>query len=207
MLFALPNPKPPALDNVTEILSVDDEPGQLQSLVDCCRRARTPANFEPLVRALMPRVRGVLYNLVLNREDMDDLAQETWVAAYEQFERFDGASSFGTWVCGIAVKKALQFMRNRRRRDELRAEHEDLVHVGLPTPAPDTQLMGREEEDRVTEAVASLSPELRAAIVLTAVEQMTPAEAGKACGCSMPVFYWRLYTARRQLTRILERRK
>lgn len=173
-------------------------------LVEVFRRERTAASFEPLVRLHGDRVHGVLFNLVMNPEDADDLAQDTWVVAFEQFERYSGGSTFSTWVCGIAVKKGLQFLRTQKRRHVLLEENAFRLPLQSTAASPDRELAGDEEHARVSQALAQLPELLRAAITLSAIEGMTPPEIAKACGCSVPVVYWRLHAARKRLSRMLK---
>lgn len=73
--------------------------------------------FTQLVYRHQARVRGYLAGQVSWRQDVaDDLAQESFVAAYNCLDRFDGTSAFGTWLIGIARNIALDHARKQARR-------------------------------------------------------------------------------------------
>ena len=96
-------------------------------------------SFEDIYREQYDRVYKYAYTLFLNREDAEDVVQETFISAYRHYDSFDPArGSVGAWLCRIAHNKAVDQMRSPAFR--LRAEW------------PETEGFG--EEDR---AIARLS--------------------------------------------------
>ena len=79
------------------------------------RRTRSPEAFEPLIHCSMQKVRGVIYRIVLNRDELEDLVQDAYIKAYQKFDSFRGKSAFSTWVCQIAVNHTLNYVRKRKR--------------------------------------------------------------------------------------------
>jgi RNA polymerase sigma-70 factor (ECF subfamily) len=82
-------------------------------LVERCRRGERDAQHV-LYERCSDRIYGLLLRMTRNADDAFDLAQETFVRAFEKIRMFDGASSLTTWVYRIAVNEALQFLRRRR---------------------------------------------------------------------------------------------
>jgi RNA polymerase sigma-70 factor (ECF subfamily) len=131
--------------------------------------ARTQAGdrgaLETLLRRHHPRMHAACRRLLGNDSDADDAAQEALLSIVRGIDRFDGRSRFSTWAYRIAVNASLDEIRRRGRRPE---PHDDevlatgaVVH-SRSGPSPD-DVAGRVDIDT---ALAQLSPEFRAAVVL-----------------------------------------
>jgi RNA polymerase sigma-70 factor (ECF subfamily) len=164
------------------------------------QRTRAPEDFGVLVDLTYDRVLAVADRILLNESDSRDAAQESFVTAYHRFASFRGASSFATWVCGIAVRKAIALARRRRPTVPV---DEAADCPSRPADAPDRQAMQSEEMGLLAAAMDALAPELRAALALTVVDQLSGAEAARVCGCTRVALYWRVHRARAQLKRSL----
>src|SRR5262249_5466148 len=84
-----------------------------QCLIDACRAGKTEA-FGVLVNRYQDRLYPTLFRLTGCAEDALDLLQESFLRAYQKLDRFQGESSFYTWVYRIAVNLALSDLRKRR---------------------------------------------------------------------------------------------
>lgn len=73
--------------------------------------------FSELVRRMHTNVRAYLFSFIGDRSVVDDLAQETFLAAYRDRQTFEGRSALSTWVFGIARNRALSHLRNKLRND------------------------------------------------------------------------------------------
>jgi RNA polymerase sigma-70 factor (ECF subfamily) len=175
--------------------------------LDAFRTQRSPAAFEALVDLHIDRVRSVIYSILLDQTDTDDVAQETFVAAYTNFDSFRGRSRFSTWLCGIAVKRALTFLRRRTRRRARTVGPEALDRV--PADArrePERHAVANEEMAVLEAAIHRLPPHFRAVLLLSVVEDMDTGDVAKSCGCTRATVYWRLHRARALLREFLEER-
>lgn len=74
------------------------------------------AAFDRLILKYRSRVHAIIYNLTSNREDAADLAQDTFIKAFQSIQRFQGQSSFFTWLYRIAVNSTLSHLRKNRMR-------------------------------------------------------------------------------------------
>jgi RNA polymerase sigma-70 factor (ECF subfamily) len=176
-----------------------------EALIAAYRDTHDLACLDALVARHTPRLRGFLFNLVLDRADADDLTQEVFLRACRGLDTFRRQAKFSTWLYRIAVNTANSF-RETRGRSPLTAV------VELPeTPGPtalraDEQVHGRERDATIREALAALSLPLRTALVLTAIEELPIPEAARRAACPLATFYWRLHQARKQFRRELARR-
>jgi RNA polymerase sigma-70 factor (ECF subfamily) len=117
--------------------------------------------FAALVRAFDPKLRGLAFGLLGDRELMDDVLQEAYLRAFRALPGFEGRSGLGTWLYRITYNACLDELRRRRRRRWV-----GLGEAGLDeTPAAPEDLDERlARASAVREAVAGLKPEERAKI-------------------------------------------
>jgi RNA polymerase sigma-70 factor (ECF subfamily) len=159
--------------------------------------------LDELVDRYVGKVWGMIYPMVLDRTLADDLTQEVFLRAFRGLGGFNGRSRFSTWLYRVAMNTAHSFLARRR--------HEPVSFWGeLPdyprsrSDAPAAAVMQEELESAVAAALGELPPKLRAAIVLTSVEQLDVAEAARIEGCTRATMYWRIHEARKRLKRRLE---
>jgi RNA polymerase sigma-70 factor, ECF subfamily len=174
------------------------DPMTISSDEELLRRFRAGERNGPLdelARRHVGRVRSVIFSMVLDAADADDLAQETFCRAIRNIRSFRGASTFERWLVAIAVNTAQSFLSARARARSSPAA----VLEKLPARAsrePRDVLADSELGDAIRAALASLSPKLRTAIALTAIHEIPIAEAARMSRCPLPTFYWRLHRAR-----------
>src|SRR5580700_8179075 len=130
------------------------EPEEESSLVQRARQGDMPA-YDDLVRRYQERIYATIYHMTSNHEDANDLAQESFIKAYQALKSFKGGSSFYTWVYRIAVNKTINFLKQRKNRAQIslndldfNAEHDpDLVAlVSDKTPRRDIALSELQEK-------------------------------------------------------------
>ena len=81
--------------------------GDIDTRLIAAARAGSDAAFERIVARHQKAVRGFLRRLGGDPSDADDLAQDTFVTAWTQLDRFRGQASVRSWLCGIAYRSAL----------------------------------------------------------------------------------------------------
>lgn len=148
------------------------------------------------------KVRGMMYQMTLNHADADDLTQEVFLRAAQGLSGFGGRAEFSTWLHRIAMNCAKSFLARRARRSTASME-EAPEPVAPRGERPDCQVAGREMDERVRAALGRLSPKLRAAMVLTVLQDVPMPQAARIEGCALPTLYWRVHEARRQLKHML----
>jgi RNA polymerase sigma-70 factor, ECF subfamily len=150
-------------------------------------------DFEVLFRMHWPRAHRAAYLVVHDASAAEDIAQEAFLAAIRAFDRFDRRRPFGPWLHRIVVNRAIDWSRARA----LRAEAELAEH-----PAP--EVVG-ELDDGTIEALARLSPEHRAVIVLRHLLEYTPGEIAELLDLPRGTVNSRLRRGLDELTRTVER--
>jgi RNA polymerase sigma-70 factor (ECF subfamily) len=182
-------------------------PGDDRGLVERAAQGDREA-FGALVQRHQDRAFNLAYQIVRNREDALDVAQEAFVKAYGSLPNFKGEASFTTWIHRIVVNVAIDTLRRRRRGDptpydDQRAMSEE-VEGGPTTPDdPETALGARQVRSLLRRGIQALPPAQRAVLVLREIEGMTYEEIARAVGCNPGTVMSRLFYARRRLAQVL----
>src|SRR5213593_3042650 len=143
-------------------------------LVRQCQAGQTEA-FDQLVTRYRTRVFAMIYNMVHNEQDAWDLAQESFVKAWKSIKRFRGRSSFYTWLYRIVMNVTIDHVRKKQIKGA-GAEFDDAIQLGEIEPAartapkseplPHRQMERDEIRARIDDAIAQLTPEHRAVILM-----------------------------------------
>lgn len=155
------------------------------------------AAFDQLIRLHQPMVRSITLRFTGNATDAADLAQDSFIRAWENVGGFRGESAFGGWLRRVTVNACLQWRSRQRPTVELEDCHLR-EQVGAAEWGENDELAAR-----VREAVQALPPKQRAAVILTVYEGLNHAEAAAALNCSETTVSWRLFVARKKLARTL----
>ena len=135
--------------------------------------------FAALYDQFAPGLYRLCYSLLLNREDAEDVAQESFVYAFKNLHRYNaGLSSFKTWLYTIAICRCRNVYR--RHKPSL-----DLSHF-LPAPkseTPEAALARQTATEEVERGLLALNPRLREAIVLRYGHDLTYREIAEVMGC------------------------
>lgn len=152
------------------------------------------AAFEQLILLYQPMVRSITLRFTGNASDAADLAQDSFVRAWENVGGFRGESAFGGWLRRVTVNACLQWRARQRPTIVL----ED-CHLREQVDAAGWGGKNDELAARVREAVQALPPKQRAAVILTFYEGLNHAEAASALDCRETTVSWRLFVARKKL--------
>ena len=191
-------PAPPAAPPV-------NDPQAEQRLVKGARTGDLEA-YDSLVRRYQERIYATIYHMTANHEDATDLAQETFIKAYQALKSFKGDSSFFTWVYRIAVNKTINFLKQRKNKTymslndlDFNAEHDaDLVAlISERTPRREVNLI--ELQEKLNAAMQKLSEIHRLVVTLHDVQGLSHEEIGKIMNCNTGTVRSRLFYARQQL--------
>lgn len=179
--------------------------GDEAELIERARKGDTGA-FGILVERYQRRVVGVAMAVVHSQEDALELAQETFVRAFENIGKFESRSSFSTWLYRIAANIAIDFRRRERRHPTMRGEEAETEIQKLPSNLGDSfkQAQRGEMSRRIKDALDQLTPEHRAAILLREVEGLSYDEISDVLQCPRGTVMSRLHYARNHLREILK---
>ena len=164
-------------------------------------RAGDRLAFDALCGAHFERVYALLFRLVSNHEDAEDLAQECFVRAWGALATFQ-AGDFAAWLARIAIHLARDHHRARGRRPA----SADLLAIAAPSetsPRPSDEALDRELRHTLQRAVAALPFALRAAFVLRVLEARDYAAIATALGVTPATARTQVMKARRRLAQQL----
>jgi RNA polymerase sigma-70 factor (ECF subfamily) len=170
------------------------------------------AALERLVLKYQNRIYNAVLRICENADDAAELTQDTFVKVIENIERFEGRSSFYTWVFRIAVNLTLNYCKRSvrlglRSLDEgLEGSTEPLRHfwADRDIPGPETVASDRELCELAKKALGRLDEDHRAVLVLRDMEGMSYAEIAEILEVELGTVKSRLARARSRLREILE---
>ena len=188
------------------IIDSNTPAGMLEpDLVRQARRGDLNA-YDELVKRYQERIYATIYHMTSNHEDANDLAQESFIKAFQALNSFKGGSTFYTWLYRIAVNKTINFLKQRKKRQHMslndidfNAEHDpDLVAlISDKTPFRNAGLS--ELQKFLNEALLKLSEPHRMVVVLHDVQGQSHEEIAEIMGCNIGTVRSRLFYARQQL--------
>jgi RNA polymerase sigma-70 factor (ECF subfamily) len=168
-----------------------------------------PARFEPLIQKYSPRIFATARRYARRENEVQDIAQEIWLKAYQKLASFRGEAPFEHWLMRLAVRTCYDFLRAHQRNRE--SSFSDLTEpeadwldrfVADPDAAPEDADAARLLVKRVLE---ELSPPARLIITLLEIEDRTVKEIAQLTGWSVPLVKVRAFRARAEMRKILAR--
>jgi len=186
----------------------DLEPAAPIAEMELVRRAQRGdlAAYDELIQRYQERIYATVYHMTSNHEDANDLAQDSFIKAFQAIKSFKGGSSFYTWLYRIAVNKTINHLKQRKNRQhfslndlDFNTEHNpDLVAlISHKTPLRDAGLS--ELQKKLNEALLKLSESHRMVVVLHDVQGQSHEDIAEIMGCNIGTVRSRLFYARQQL--------
>jgi len=175
-------------------------------IIEQIKKGQTES-YGDLVRQYHKRVMGYCFSMLSNRTDADEAAQDIFVKAYQNLEKFKGDSSFSTWLYRITANHCLDILRKRNRRKNVSLEalvENEGGHIQklFATPGKaDIQLENRQLADKI---LSTLSEDQRHILTLREAEGLEYIEIAQMLGCSLDAVKGRLARARKQLQENLQ---
>src|SRR5215467_3775386 len=149
----------------SELMAVSSLAGIEESALVAQSREGDTRAFSELVRRYEAKIFRLAQHITQNREDAEDVLQETFLRAYEHLDQFQGNSKFYTWIVRIAVNQAL--MKLRKRKTDKTVSLDETIDTGEDTVTREIaawdenpeERYSREELNRIlTSAVDGLTP-------------------------------------------------
>lgn len=163
-------------------------------------RAGDHRAFAQIVRAHDENLRMLAYRLLRSRDRMDDVMQEAYIKAYTGLASFRGDAKLSTWLYRIVYRACIDDIRRRDARPSVPVDEMHLVSVPDPKSGPaetvETRLL-------LADALAGLSPEHRAAVLLVDAQGMDYATAAAVLDVNRGTLAARLHHARHALRTII----
>ena len=151
--------------------------------------------FDELVTRHRDRVWAIALRMCRDRDDAEDVLQETFLAAWRSLDRFGGRSEVSTWLYRIAINKSHDVIARRRTSTPL----DELPEQASPVDAGEQHA----RRQAIERALQALTPEFRAVAVLCDILGLTPAEAAEVLEIPEGTAKSRVFRARAELARAL----
>ncbi len=165
--------------------------------------------FELLVAAYEKNVFNVALQMVGNREDAQDMAQEAFLKAYNSLDSFRGDSKFSSWLYRIVSNVCLDFKRRQSRRPSSSLTVEDdegetlELDIADESQSPEALLERKLTREAVRRGLQELPDEQRQILLLREIQGMSYEEIGEAMGLEEGTVKSRIFRARKKLCAFL----
>lgn len=178
--------------------------------------------YRQLVEKYQSKVMGLAFEVVRNREDAEDITQETFVKAFLSLGGFKGQSSFYTWLYRIAYNMSVDFKRKLNRRGGVHVEFKDTLPKGsggraeaesgqeslqdslaASAEGPQDALIRKETAAKLREVFKELSDEHRSVMTLREIDGLSYEEISDIMGIPKGTVMSRLHYARKTMQRSL----
>jgi RNA polymerase sigma-70 factor, ECF subfamily len=167
------------------------------------------ASFEPLVQKYSPRVFATARRYARRESEVEDIAQEVWLKAFQKLASFRGEAPFEHWLMRMTVRTCYDFLRGHQRNREasfsdLNDSESDWLEKFARAPESTSEsadaaklLVGR--------VLEKLSPQARLIITLQEIEDRSVKEIAQLTGWSVPLVKVRAFRARAEMRKILSK--
>lgn len=172
----------------------DDDP----ALVRRCRDGERSA-FEQLVVRYQKPVYNAALRMLHDPQDAMDVAQTTFLKAFEHLADYDPSFKFYSWIYRIAVNESLNALGARKSLEAINGEEPD------EAPGPDLQVEGEQTGRAIEDALMRITPELRSVVVLRHLMQLSYRDMSDILGLPEKTVKSRLHSARMALRQDLLR--
>ncbi len=161
--------------------------------------------FVTIVNRYKHRLTRLAWSVVHNEEDAMDVVQESFIKVYRKLHSFRGSSKLYTWLYRIVMNHSIDYVRKRPSAvivpvDEMLREPASKDK----SMRPDINLLNKELNKKIFEAVDELPEKQKKTVLLREVEDLSYNEIAEIMGCSVGTVMSRLYYARERLRIILE---
>jgi RNA polymerase sigma-70 factor, ECF subfamily len=174
-------------------------------------QAQDESAFREIVERYQARVFSIIYGILRNRNDAEDIAQQVFAKIYFSIKNFDFRSSLLTWIYKITVNECYDYLRKKRVRKlvyESDFSADDSVRMENSEPATDqepsidTRLA---QHDLILKLLSRISEEDRSLILLKEVEGYSVEELSEMTGMNENTIKVKLFRARQKLVKAAER--
>ncbi len=172
--------------------------------------------FDEIVGLYGDKVFSLVYRMLGNRHEAEDVAQEVFITVFKTVDGFRGEAKFSTWLLRIAANQSKNRIKYLSRRPTDGGEIDDAIEAraaaGTPVPiaqaqidGPDVLMEAAELEALMQRAIAALDEEHRLLVILRDVEEMSYQEIGEITGLPEGTIKSRLHRARMAIKEELDR--
>ncbi|MCL5270089.1 MAG: RNA polymerase sigma factor [bacterium] len=178
------------------------------ALIEACRRGERAA-IERLLRLVSPDIYRLVYSMLRDHDDADEVVQETLIRLFRHLPSLKDADRFASWVMRIAVNQ-VQTWRVKKGRNRLyemaegfEPDEDVIVFAGSAGGNPREEAVRREVRDEIELAMTELPERQKMAMVLFEIEGLSIKEVASAMDCSEGAVKFNIHKARKKLQRRL----
>lgn len=190
--------------------STGREPVDDRELVESARKGDRDA-FRVLFERYHRRAYALAFGVLRHQDDALDVVQDAFIKAHKYLDKFEGNSSFYTWLYRIVMNLAIDHMRKHRRVKPVELDEQNLDGTAnddglLPKILggnPGRALLDKEIRARIDQALGELSENHRSVLVMRELEGMSYEEMAAAMNCSKGTIMSRLFHARKNMQKRL----
>ena len=188
------------MSNLTQTLPLSELPDTELVRLAQERGNKDERPFGVLVERHQNTVWRVCYNFMGNQEDAEDLAQEVFLKAYRNLVKFEGRSSFKTWIYRIAINTSQNELRRRSRRPQVSSTPlETAAEFIASSENVEEKTLQQARYDTLLKAFKKLRPEESGVLMLKDLEGRPYAEIAEMLGISLSAAKMRVQRARAAL--------
>lgn len=156
--------------------------------------------FEGLVTRYKKLVYSVVYNMISDKEEVNDVSQEVFIRIYKALDRYNPEFKFSTWAAKLTTNLCLDIIR-KKKLDKVPIDEIGDVSAGNDTP--EAKYLSRERSERIRRAIAGLPEKYRVPVILFHQNGLTYEEMTRVLDEPMTIIKNRLYRARLMLREVL----
>jgi len=165
-------------------------------------QSNEPWRFDELVSSHQGKLFGFLFGMMRNRQDAEEITQEAFLSAYRNLSRFEGRSSFYTWLRRIAYNLAIDLQR--RHRTAKKADPHWIAQSSMgDEDGPDVSLMHDEIHDIVRGALGRIGADARNIILMRDIQALDYGDIADILEVPIGTVRSRLHRARNELRALL----
>jgi len=133
--------------------------------------------FDKLMKKYYNLVSNLIYRMIYNKEDVDDLTQEAFIKAFNSLDKFDRQFAFSTWLYKIASNNCIDYLRRKKLNTisidkEFDSDDEDLrFEIPDHETKPDREIIEDERKKLIDRAIESLPDKYKTVIILRHKEE------------------------------------
>jgi RNA polymerase sigma-70 factor (ECF subfamily) len=197
--------------NAEPTLACLTDPATEQMLVVAAKNGDEQA-FETLFKRHRQKILRVVLRYAHVREDAEDIVQQSFQKAFVYLHKFEGKSSFSTWLTRVAINESLMLLRHGRGLHEVSVDdHSETegnaasLEMRDSSPDPEASYLRRERVQILSKTLEELRPGMRKAIELRELAELSTEETARRMGVSVAAVKGRVFHARKKLQEKLSR--
>ncbi|MFD0589233.1 RNA polymerase sigma factor SigW [Paenibacillus sp. GCM10027627] len=168
--------------------------------------------FAELVDLYQDKLYHMAYRMLNNRQEAEDVVQDTFLRVYKNLDRFDETLKFSTWIYRIATNLCIDRLRKRRPTYSLDAESQDYDGLDgysmIPSDnrTPESELILSDTQRIIHQAMESLPPKYKTVMMLRYIQDLSLQEVGDILDMPVTTIKTRVHRGREFLRKKLEHR-